>query len=166
MLQCLPLFKYLLEHQNTKRLEGSKNNCVQLQSGQISDKRYKKTKKSQLSFLKSQEQKQGFESKNSVHASCTQDPKGVDKTPKPPLRANPWTNPCFYPHRRNKLTHPSGLSQQGNLWFPHSPDALGSPINPWLNFLSSGGSVSLDWGGQEAQSVTKSFNVFRSLFMS
>ena len=159
MLQCLPLFKCLLEHQNltshssvlawripemaepgglpsmgSRRVGYNwsdlaaaaaapkyrntrreyKNNCVQLQSGQISDKRYKKTKKSQLPFLKSQEQKQGFKSKNSVHASCTQDSKGVGKTPKPPLRADPWTNPYFY-HRRNKLTYPSGLSQQGKL---------------------------------------------------
>ena len=96
MLQCFPLFKCLLEHQNKKTLEGSKINCVQLQLGQISDKRHKKTKKSQLPFLKSKVQKQGFKSENNVHASCTQHPKGVGKTPKPPLRADPWTNLYFY----------------------------------------------------------------------
>ena len=66
LLQCLQLNSPLHELQNRKKLEGTKNNCVHVQLGQILIKRYKKTKKAQLPLLKSQEQKQGVGSKSRV----------------------------------------------------------------------------------------------------
>ena len=64
---CLHLDTPLLEQQNTKKLYGTKNNCLHAQLRQILDKKYKETKKTQLPLLKSLEQKQGTE-----HAPCTQ----------------------------------------------------------------------------------------------
>ena len=46
VLRCLHLDTLLLEQQNTKKLYGTKSNCVHTQVGQILDKRYKETKKS------------------------------------------------------------------------------------------------------------------------
>ena len=39
LLQCLHLDTPLLEQQDTKKLYGTKNNCVHVQLGQILDKR-------------------------------------------------------------------------------------------------------------------------------
>ena len=62
-LPCLHLDNRLLEQQDTKKLYGTKNNCVHVQLGQILDKRYKRPKKAQLPLLKSQQQKAG-------HCTC------------------------------------------------------------------------------------------------
>ena len=59
MLQCLHLDTPLLELQNTEKLYGTKNNCVHAQLGQILDPKDTKGQKTQLPFLKSQEQKLG-----------------------------------------------------------------------------------------------------------
>ena len=54
--QCLQLDKLLLQQQNTKKLFGTKNNCVHEQLEQILDtKDTKVTKKIQLLLLKSLE---------------------------------------------------------------------------------------------------------------
>ena len=45
LLQCVHLDKHLFQQQNTKKLYGTKNNCMRVQLGQIMDKRYKKTQK-------------------------------------------------------------------------------------------------------------------------
>ena len=71
MLQCLHLDKCLLKLQITKKLYGTKNNCVHAQFRQIMDKRQKKknkkkkqkNKRTQLLLLKSWEQKPGVGSK-------------------------------------------------------------------------------------------------------
>ena len=44
VLQSLHLDKPLLEQQNTKKLYGTKNNCLHAQLGQILDKTFKETK--------------------------------------------------------------------------------------------------------------------------
>ena len=64
VLRCLHLHTHLLEQQNTKKLYGTKSNCVHTQVGQILDKRYKETKKSKGHFCEAWstecwEQKQG-----------------------------------------------------------------------------------------------------------
>ena len=50
VLQCLHLDTPLLEQQNTKKLDGTKNNCMHMQLGQILDKRYKDQKNPTATF--------------------------------------------------------------------------------------------------------------------
>ena len=57
LLPCLHLDTHFLQQQNTKKLSGTKHNCMHVQLGQILDKRYKKTHTQKNPFLKSQEQK-------------------------------------------------------------------------------------------------------------
>ena len=79
LLQCLHLDKPLLQQQNTKKLQGTKNNCLCVQLGQIMDKiqkDQKKKEKTQLPLLKSREQKQG-----TAHAPCTQHHQRGGQTP-------------------------------------------------------------------------------------
>ena len=93
LLQCLHLDKHLLQQRNTNKLQGTKNNCMHAQLGQIRDK-IQKRPKTQLPLLKSQEQKQGVSSKGRLlcmpptHTTTI----GVGK----PLRHDPWIHP--YPH--------------------------------------------------------------------
>ena len=98
VLQCLHLDTPLFQQQNTKKLHGTKNNCVDVQLGQILDKRYKETKKAQLSLLRSLEQKQGVTSKSRVLSMppALNTTRGVGKPPKPHLQPDLWTHP--YPH--------------------------------------------------------------------
>ena len=51
LLQCLHLDTPLLEQQDTKKLFGTKNNCVHVQLGQILDKRDQKKKKEIQDFF-------------------------------------------------------------------------------------------------------------------
>ena len=67
LLQQLHIDWPFLQQQNTKKLQGTKNNWEHVQLGPSMDKRYTKTKKTQLPLLKSQGQKQG-----TAHASWTQ----------------------------------------------------------------------------------------------
>ena len=68
VLQCLHLDTPLLGQQNTKKLYGTKNNCMyaQLFVANSGPQRYKETKKPQLPLLKSLEKKQGVGSKSWV----------------------------------------------------------------------------------------------------
>ena len=45
VLQCLHLDITLFQQQSTKKLHGTKNNCVHVQLGQIQDQRNKQTNK-------------------------------------------------------------------------------------------------------------------------
>ena len=101
-LQCCSACSWTTDsssNTNTKKLYGTKKNCMHGQLGQIIDKRYKKTKKAPLPLLKSQEQKQGVRNKSRVlsiplaHTST----RGVGKIPKPSLRPKPSTQPCPHP---------------------------------------------------------------------
>ena len=65
LLQRLHLDKHLLQQQNTKKLQGSKNNCVHVQKDQKT-----KRPKTQLPLLKSRQQKQGPE--HAPLPPCTQ----------------------------------------------------------------------------------------------
>ena len=74
VLQCSHLDTPLLKQQNTKKLYGTKNNCMHEQLGQIMGKKLQKTKKTPTATFEEtgakdggQEQKQG-----TVHAPCTQ----------------------------------------------------------------------------------------------
>ena len=119
-LQCLHLdTSLLLEHQHTKKLYGTKNNCVHVESGPMLDERYKETKKSQLPLLKSLEQKQG-----TVHIPCTQHHlrEGAAKHPSHTL--------TLTPHKEQALPPPPRGASEGN------PDALGAPVKPCLNLAS------------------------------
>ena len=71
-----PFAAMLAPGQNTKKLQGTKNNCVHVQLGQIMDKKIQKDQKSQLPLLKSGEQKQG-----TAHAPCTQHHRRGKQTP-------------------------------------------------------------------------------------
>ena len=73
---CLLLDTPFLQQQNTKKRYGTKNNCVDVQLGEIMDEIYKETKpppqkktqiKNTTAILKSLEQKPGTE-----HVPCTQ----------------------------------------------------------------------------------------------
>ena len=67
VLQCLYLDKHLLEQQNTKKLYGTKNNCMHVQLGQILDQRYRRPiKNSTAASEKLGEQKLGVGSKSRV----------------------------------------------------------------------------------------------------
>ena len=57
MLQCMVLEKALLEHQNTKKLYGTENNCMRVQLEQMLDEDTKKNQKTYLP-LWSQQQNQ------------------------------------------------------------------------------------------------------------
>ena len=64
--QCLHLDTPLPEPQNTKKLYGTKDNCVHVKLGQILDKRYQEARKTQLPLLTSQEQNQEVGRKSRV----------------------------------------------------------------------------------------------------
>ena len=92
LLLCLYLDTCLLEQQNTKKLWGTKNNCVHEQWGQIYlGPQDIKRPKTQLPFLKSWEQKSRMLGVNKEYCTC-------------PLHSTPpkeWAN---------HLSHPSGLT--------------------------------------------------------
>ena len=72
LLQCLPPGKPLLQQQNTKKLYGTKNNCVHAQLGQILDKKIQKTKKLNCHFWRAASNAGGREQKQGTsNASCT-----------------------------------------------------------------------------------------------
>ena len=66
-LQCLHLDSPLLQQQNTKKLYGTKNNCMHVQLGQILDQKIQRDRKIQLPLLRSLKQKQG-----TAHVPCIQ----------------------------------------------------------------------------------------------
>ena len=86
------------------------------------------------------EQKHGTE-----HAPCTPHHQRVGKTPKPPLRPDPWTHPYPHPIQGTSLP-PQGASKGICCLFSQPPASVGTPIKPCLNFLSGLQSVSIDWG--------------------
>ena len=78
LLQCLYLDTPLLQQQNTKKLHGTKNNCVHVPLGQIHwskfwTQRIQRDQKPQPPFLRSLGQKQGFgeQNKRTMQAPCT-----------------------------------------------------------------------------------------------
>lgn len=89
LLQCLHLDQRLLQQQNAKRPSGTENYYVQL--AQIIDKIGQRWKKTQLTFLKSQEQKQ-----STTHTRGTPHPKGREDHLRYPS-GGPWTHPTLSP---------------------------------------------------------------------
>ena len=78
LLQCLYLDAPLLQQQNTKKLYGTKNNCVHVLLGQIHwskfwTQRVQRDQKLQPPLLRSLGQKQGFgeQNKRTMHSPCT-----------------------------------------------------------------------------------------------
>ena len=61
LLQCLNLGMHLPEQQNTRKLYGTKNDCMHAQLGQILNKRYRDQKNVSTAILRSLKQKQGTE---------------------------------------------------------------------------------------------------------
>ena len=125
VLQCLHLDITLFQQQSTKKLHGTKNNCVHVQLGQIQDQRNKQTnKKNQFPLLKSLEQRLGVRSKSRVL-----------HTPHH-LRGGQNTAPTLIPHKDQ--AHPTqGVNNKGTCYLFLLPTAAaGVPRKPCLNFLS------------------------------
>ena len=118
--QCLQLDKCLLQQQNTKKLYGTKNNCVHAQVGQIRNK-----------IQKDQNPAQEVGDHLSQAPSWTLDP-----LPPPPDvgTSSPRT--------------PGASKRTCFLYSLHSCCSR-DPVEPCLNFLSGLWSVSTDEGGQE-----------------
>ena len=73
VLHNLHLDTLLLQQQNTKKLYGTKNNCMHAQLGQTLDKRYKETKNPATTFEEPGAKAGGWEQKQgTAHAPCTQ----------------------------------------------------------------------------------------------
>ena len=87
LLQCLHLdTSLLLEHRNTKKLHGTKNNCVHVELGQMQDERYKETKKIPTAAFEEPGAKAGY----CAYPLHTTPPKGWGcKIPKP----HPYPHP-------------------------------------------------------------------------
>ena len=114
-----------------KETIGSKNSCVHVQVGQILDKRYKETKKSNSHVwgvwsTECWEQNQG-----TAHTTTW----GVGKTPQPRPRPDPWTQPYPHPVQGASLPPAQGLTETCYL-FSLSHAAVGPPIKLRLSFLS------------------------------
>ena len=107
--------------------------CSQDKFGTI---RYKRSKKPQSPFLKSQEQNQG-----TVHVSL------YSNQLSQPLAQPLDPPPVLTPHREPAHPSPPLGSEPGNLLlFLLPPAAAGASIKPCLNFLSGLLSISIDWG--------------------
>ena len=89
-LQCLHLDTPLLEQQDTKKLDVTRNDRA-CPVGANSEQKTQKDQNTQLTPLKRLRQKQG-----PGHAPCTQHLQSQGKTPQPSLQPDPWTHP--YPH--------------------------------------------------------------------
>ena len=129
LLQPLQLDKWLLEQQNTKKLQGTENNCVHCAVGAG----HKKIKQPNCYFSRPGaksgcwEQNQGI-----VHAPCTQYYQR-SKLPKPPLQPNLWTHPCSH----SSLLLLNGRASKGTCCIFLLPStAAGVPGKLCLTFLS------------------------------
>ena len=104
LLQCLHLDTLLFEQQNTKKLYGTKNNCMHAQYRANPGQKIQRPK-SQWKLLKSLEQKQGTE-----HAPCT--PKGWANHLRQPSGLSPGHTPPLTPYKEQAcLPLPSGNEQ-------------------------------------------------------
>ena len=84
----------LLKQQNSKKLYGTKNNCMYVQLGQLTDKKIQKTKKKKKSYCHFWRvwSKIWVLRMPPAHSTTL----AVGKTPKSPLQPDLWTHP--YPH--------------------------------------------------------------------
>ena len=132
LLQCLHRDTPRLQERNTKKLYGTKNNCVHVQLVQILDKGYKETKKiHSCHFWRAR-------SKNRVLGAKPECWTCLPLYSTPPKR---WANPSsLTPHTclpspqiRNKLTP---LNEPGSKWicylFLLHLAGVGAPIKPCL----------------------------------
>ena len=89
----------LLKQQNSKKLHGTKNNCVHAQLGQILDpkdtKRPKNNNNNQWPLLRSLEQKLGVGSKSTETLHTAPRERWADHLSHPP--GQPWAHPCPHP---------------------------------------------------------------------
>lgn len=105
------------KQQNTKKLEGTKNNCVHVQLGKIRNKRYQESKKPNSHFWRTW-------SKNMVsgakvrHWTCSShtSPRGWAKLLRP-LEPDPGHTPTLALFKETAHHTPRGGSKQGNLVF-------------------------------------------------
>ena len=100
VLQCLHLDKPLLQQQSTKKLYGTKNNCVYVQLGQILDQKIQRRKTKQKKNKKQQQQKKN--------------PTAISEEPEAKLGAGSERRVQYMPFaltttkgRPNHLNHPS-----------------------------------------------------------
>ena len=130
--QCLYLDIPLFQQQSTKKLHGTKNNCVHVQLGQIRTKETNKQK--QLPLLKSLEQRPEVRNKSrALHLAPahTTPPKGWEKH-----LSRPLTQPLRSSHIRIRLA-PLGVNNKGSCYLFLLPTAAaGAPRRPCLNFSS------------------------------
>ena len=103
----------LLEEQNTRKLSGTKNNCVQVRWGKFWTQKIQRDQKTQLPLLRSQEKNRAKAA--TEHALCTQHLTRGWATHLSCPSAQPLDTSLSSPLIRNKLAPPWGVSKQGNL---------------------------------------------------
>lgn len=130
LLWSLHLDKHLLQQQHTKKLQGTKTNCMHEQVGQIVNNKKQKGQKLNSYFWGIQRNSKVLHT-IPVHSTT----KWVGKAPKPPLLSH--GPPLLSPHLRDQLTSPSGSKKTCYL-FP----LYGVPLKPCLNFSSGPLSIS------------------------
>ena len=117
---------------------GPWNNCINVQLGEILDKKIKKKKDQKNPSATSEEQRaKTVLGAKTMYCTCplhSTQPWRMGKTPKPPLRLIPWAYP--YPHPIISFPPTWGVSQGTSYLFALPPVAAGVLIKPDLNFFS------------------------------
>ena len=117
-LQCLHLDTPLLQQQNTKKLSGTKNNCMPAVRVNSGPKRYKETKKPNCHFWRAWSKSRGWGPRAGycAHPLHTPPPKGWAKHLSHPSGPTPGHTPTLTPYKEQ--ARPSqGANKQGNLLF-------------------------------------------------
>ena len=167
VLQCLYLDTPLLQQQNTKKLYGTKNNCVHVHLWQILDPKDTKRPKIPTATFEEpsaktgyQEHKQGVDSKNRVSrakAGCREQKQGTAHAPLHTMPPNGWAKHLSYPSSLTPGHTPTltpwkeqacpqlrERSRKGTYClFSLLPGAAGAPVKPCLDFLSGLWSISI-----------------------
>ena len=113
---------------------GPWNNCINVQLGEILDKKIKKKKKKTEKpichfWRAGRENSLGAKMLSALNTTWR-----MGKTPKPPLQPDPWAYPC--PHPIISIPPTWGVSKGTSYLFLLPPVAAGVPVKPDLSFLS------------------------------
>ena len=147
LLQCLHLHldKHLLEQQNTKKLQGTKNHCIHAQLGQIMNKIQKGHKPTAISEVP------GAKAGSPAGSLHTAPPRGwTDHLSLPSIQ--PTHQPPPSPHLRNQPLL-LGERAKGTCYLFSLHRAAQAPVKLCLNSLS-GLLIFIDWRAQGPWSVT------------
>ena len=132
-LQCLHQHKRLLQQQNTKKLNGTKNNCVHGRLGQIMDNKIQKDPKNPTAASEEAGAKPGCWVPRVPPALNTTE--GWADHLSPPSGPTPGHTPTLTLYK--EPAHPASGSEQGDLLLVLAPSCCSrGPVKPCLNFLS------------------------------